>query len=146
MEKVRNPSLFPLLSHTSALHCTREYLEQSSVNSTCSCVCPSTSHSTVGLRSWSFWTSVDPAWAGSSCVCRWAGNKGRDREMGNLPALLPANVTISTAAPCVQTLQQLFLSCQLAGIRGAVLLDILLSLLVPSPTINYISYPMKQTV
>lgn len=103
-EKARNLSLFPFLSHTSALCCTREYLEQSFVNSTCFHVCPSTGHNTVGLHSWSFWTV---GWhqgclAGSSCVCRWAGNKGRDGEMGNLSTLLPANVTIPTVAPCIQ--------------------------------------------
>lgn len=81
MEKARNLSLFPFLPHTSALCCTREYLEQTFENSTCYCVCPSTVHNTVGLHSWSFWTWVDTRLPGQgAAVC--VGGQGTRGGIG----------------------------------------------------------------
>lgn len=60
--------------------------------------------------------------------------------MGNTATLLPANTMVLTAAPCIQTVQQVFLLCQLAEVKETVLPDILVSSLVsslvPSPAIT----------
>lgn len=56
--------------------------------------------------------------------------------MGNTATLLPAKIMVVTAAPCIHTVQQVFLWCQLAEVKETVLPDILLSSLVPSPAIT----------